>query len=67
MQLRISNWNPLLILTNAECVLICFTAQKMEFSIKYFFRKCEQIRSFLRFYSYLLKKYLIVNLIFCGA
>ena len=37
------------------------TAQKMEFSIVDFFSKCDQIRSFLRIWSYLLKKYLIEN------
>ena len=32
------------------------TAQKMKFSIKHFFSKCDQIRSFLRIWSRLLKK-----------
>ena len=32
------------------------TAQKMKFSIKDFFNKCDQIRSFLRISSHLLKK-----------
>ena len=32
------------------------TAQKMKFSIKDFFSKCDQIRSFLRIWSHLLKK-----------
>ena len=36
----------------------------MEFSIKDFCSKCEQIRSFLRIWSYLLKKSLVENLIF---
>ena len=31
-------------------------AQKMKFSIKDFFSKCDQIRRFLRIWSYLLKK-----------
>ena len=31
-------------------------AQKMNFSIKDFFNKCDQIRSFLRISSHLLKK-----------
>ena len=35
------------------------TAQKMKFSIKDFFSKCDQIFSFLRVWSHLLKKYLI--------
>ena len=41
------------------------TAQKTKFSIKDFFIKCDQIRSFLRIWSYLLKKSLMVNFIFC--
>ena len=41
------------------------TAQKMESSIKDFFSKCDQIRSFLRIWSHLLKKSLIENFIFC--
>ena len=32
------------------------TAQKMKFSAKNFFSKCDQICSFLRFWSHLLKK-----------
>ena len=38
--------------------------KKMKFSIKDFCSKCDQIRSFLRTWSYLLKKYLIENFIF---
>ena len=37
----------------------------MKFSIKDFFSKCDQIRSLLRIWSHLLKKSLMVNLIFC--
>ena len=40
------------------------TAQKMEFSIKVFFSKCDEIRSFLRILSHLLKKSLMENFIF---
>ena len=43
------------------------TAQKMKFSIKDFFSKYEQIRSFLRICSYLLKKSLMENFIFCAV
>ena len=43
------------------------TAQKMKFSIKDFFSKCEQIRSFLRICSHLLKKSLMENFIFCAV
>ena len=42
-------------------------AQKKKFSIKYFFSKCDQIRSFLRIWSHLLKKYLMENFIFCES
>ena len=43
------------------------TAQKMRFSIKDFFSKCEEIRRKLRIWSHLLKKSLIENLIFCAV
>ena len=43
------------------------TAQKMMFSIKDFFRKCDQFRSFLRIWSHLLKKSLTENFIFCAV
>ena len=40
------------------------TAQKMKFSIKDFFSKCDQIRRKLRILSHLLKKSLMENIIF---
>ena len=43
------------------------TAQKIKFSIKDFFSKCEQIRSFLRIWSHLLKKSVMENFIFCAV
>ena len=43
------------------------TAQKLKFSIKDFFSKCDLIRSFLRIWSLLLKKSLMVNFIFCAV
>ena len=43
------------------------TAQKMKFSIKDFFSKCDQIRSFLRIWSHSLKKSLMGNFIFCAV
>ena len=52
-----------------EEVIACvgpFTAQK-KFSIKDFFSKCDQIRSFLRILSNLWKKSLMWNFIFCGV
>ena len=44
-----------------------YTAQKMKFSIKDFFSKCDQIRSFLRIWSHILKKSLMENFIFCAV
>ena len=40
------------------------TAQKMKFSMKGFFNKCDQIRRKLRIWLHLLKKYLMENFIF---
>ena len=42
-------------------------AQKMKFSIKDYFSKCDQIRSFLRIWSHLLQKSLMENFIFCAV
>ena len=39
----------------------------MKFSIKDFFSKCDQIHSFLRIWSHLLKKSLMENFIFCAV
>ena len=44
-----------------------FTAQKLKFSIKDSFSKCDQIRSFPRIWSHLLKKSLMENFIFYAA
>ena len=41
--------------------------QKMNFSIKYFFSKCDKIRRKLHFWSHLLKKSLLKNFIFCAV
>ena len=43
------------------------TAQKKKFSIKHFFSKYDQIRSFLRIWSHLLEKSLMQNFIFCAV
>ena len=43
------------------------TAQKIKFSIQDFFSKCDQIRSFLRIWSHLLKKSLMENFIFSAV
>ena len=42
------------------------TAKKMKFSIKEFFSKCDQIRSFLRIWTHLLKNSLMENFILCA-
>ena len=39
----------------------------MKFSIKYFFSYCDQIHSFLRIWSHLLKESLMENFIFCAV
>ena len=43
------------------------TAQKMRFSIKDFFSKCDQIPRKLRIWLHLLKNSLMKNLIFCAV
>ena len=43
------------------------TAPKMKFSDKDFFSKCDQIRSFLRIWSHLLKQSVMENFIFCAV
>ena len=43
------------------------TTQKMKFSIKDFFSKYDQIRCFLRIWSYLRRKSLMENFIFCAV
>ena len=43
------------------------TAQKLKFSIKDFFSKCDQICSFPWIWSHLLKKSLMENFIFCAV
>ena len=44
-----------------------YTAQKMKFSIMDLFSKYDQIRSFQRIWSRLLKKSLMENFIFCAV
>ena len=39
-----------------SCGVKCYTAQKMKFSVKDFFSKCDLIRSLLQVYSHFLKK-----------
>ena len=50
-----------------DLCLHSITAQEMKFSVKDFFSKCDQIRSFLRIWSHLLKKSLMENFIFCAV
>ena len=42
------------------------TVQKMKFSIRDFFSKCDHVRSFLLTGSHLLKKSLTENFVFCA-
>ena len=45
---------------------IIFTTQKMRFSFKDLFNRCEQIRSFVRICSHLLRNFLTEKFIFCA-
>ena len=50
------------------CISVKVTLhKKMKFSIMDFFNKYDQIRSFLRIWSHLLKKSLMENVIFCAV
>ena len=44
-----------------------YTPEKMKFSIKDSFSKCNQIRNFLRIWSHLLKKSFMGNFIFSAV
>ena len=59
-------WKPVFCINNDKRDVLN-TAQKMKFSIKNFFSECDQIRSFLRIWSHLLKKSLMENFIFCAV
>ena len=50
-----------------QTVASIYTAQKMTFSMKNFFSKYDQICSFLRIWSHLLKKSLMEKFIFCSV
>ena len=56
-----------MLFSNKRSTLQMFTAQKMKFSIKDFFSKCDQIRRKLRIWSHLLKKSLMENFFFCAV
>ena len=45
---------------------MCITAQKIKFSFKDFFSKCDKNRNFLRIWSHLLKTSVMENLTFSG-
>ena len=52
---------------NGLSVILKFTtAQKMKCSIKDFFSKCDQIRSFLWIWPHLLNKFSVENFVFCA-
>ena len=50
-----------------EIIIYTSTTQKMKLSINDFFSKCDQICSFLRIWSNLLKKSLMENFILCAV
>ena len=62
-----SNWGIKILIIGL--IFFCnFTFNYLfNFSIKAFFSKCNQIRSFLRIWSRLLKKSLMENIIFCAV
>ena len=64
-------WQPRIKILKVSVAIILpfigmfYCTKKMKFPIKDFFSKYDQIRSFLRIWSYLLKKSLKENFIFC--
>ena len=64
-QLLFRLWAKLRIYITCKVLFALYdTTQKIKFSINDFFSKCDQICSFLRIWSHLLKKYIIGNFIF---
>ena len=61
------SYNCLRYLVKGRYTSVQFITQKMKFSIKDFFSKYDQIRSFMRIWSHLLKKSLMENFIFCAV
>ena len=53
------------LLRDRSQIFLQITTEKMKFSIKDFFSKCDQIWSFLGICLHLLKKSLMENFIFC--
>ena len=63
-------WSNLNVFLSRNSKTVCNiddTAQKMKFSIKDFFSKCDQIRISLRIWSHLLKKFSVKIFIFCAV
>ena len=63
--LKLKCFQSAFIFHRVHATLFRFITQKMKFSIKDFFSKFDQILSFLRIWSHLLKKSLMENFIFC--
>ena len=62
------NYVIIILIQNAAYdTAIAGTAQKIQFSIKDFFSKCDQIHNFLRIWPHLLKKSLMENFLFCSV
>ena len=57
-------WETLWHLKSTNCD---YTSQKMKFSIKVFFSKCDQIRNFLQIWSYSKKKFSMESFNFCAV
>ena len=67
LNLIISEFNgyPVGVKYHRKCYQSFTTTQKIKFSIKDFFSKCNQMRRKLQIWSHLLKKSLMENLFFC--
>ena len=52
---------------HSAMLIMLYITQKMKFSIKNCFSKCDRIRSYQRIWSHLLKKSLMENFIFCAV
>ena len=52
---------------NLKLIITGDTAQKMKFSIKDFFSKCDQVHRKLRIWSHLLKRSITENFVFCAV
>ena len=60
-------WKQYTVIKAVTETFTVYTAQKMKFSIKYFFSKCDQVCRRLPIWSHLLKKSLMENSIFCAV